>query len=402
MLGLGSERQQQHQHRCSLKRCGHTADRSSSRGRTRRQLASEGVARGCLRPAAPFLRGESPPAQAKATNKCAPLTRGRKLDATSQRRGPSVSLSYSPRAARPCKTESVSPSRPVARAQSSGTPPMLDLCFVSKGADNECSSSTKQSELSIGETTAADAGCPSPTNNELTDAALLKSQWLLRQFSSLDLDSDPDATHNRGCEDSMSEISFRSLSPKRLLSAKSSRPEDDDGTVKVPKEFMKMMAEMWDEIRVLKASQKPEDLTSSRSTTAPRKSGCSVASFTSTAASTRSDSHSSRSSPRRESYFPTPLPPPSTPRPMSAATSPRPATVAPTLATPRQCAASVRPCAAASYCVPASSAIHVCVPPITPRARMAVTHMRAASQTPPCRSISMVQTVTVTTSWMVS
>eukprot|EP00930_Biecheleria_cincta_P038723 TRINITY_DN26608_c0_g1_i1.p1 TRINITY_DN26608_c0_g1~~TRINITY_DN26608_c0_g1_i1.p1 ORF type:complete len:398 (-),score=32.27 TRINITY_DN26608_c0_g1_i1:123-1316(-) len=397
MLGPSSERQQ-HQHLCNLKRCGHTADRPSSRGRTRRQLASEGIAKGCLRPTDVFSRAESPLVQARAADRFAPLTRGRELGATVQRRGPSASVSHSPMGIRPRKTQCCSPHKCF------GTPPMLDPDFVGQGADSDCSGAN-ESELVVGETAAAYAGCRSPTDNELTDAALFKSQELLRQFSSLNLDVDSDATPNRGCEDSMSEISFRSLSPKTFVSARCSSPkDDDDGTVKVPKEFMKMMGEMWDEIRVLRAAQKPEDLTSlQRSKTEPSKSGaCSVMSFTSTA-STRSGSFSSRSSPRREAYFPAPVPPPSTPRYMISAASPRPATTASTsVATPQRCASTVRPCAAASYCVPASSAIHVCVPPIAPHTRMSVPHVRAASQTPPCRSISMVQTVTVTTSWMVS
>lgn len=343
-------------HRCNVRRCGCTVDRSSSRGRARRELASEGIAKGCLRPTVPFLRAESPLAKAKATNKCAPSARGRELRSTAQRRG--------------CGGE----------------------------------------EVLTTEKLVPDAGCMSPTNNELTDAALLKSQELLKQFSSLDLDFDPDAKDDQGCEESMSEISFRSLSPRRSLPAKCSSPQDDDdGTVKVPREFMKMMADMWDEIRVLKASasHKPEDLTSSRlgtssaSTSEPRKSGCSVTSFPSTA-SIRSDSHSSRSSPRRDAYFPAPLPAPSTPRRFLKAATCLPTT----LAAPKtilQCeSAAMRPRTATSYFVPSSSAVQVCIPPMVPHTRMAVPHTRAASHTPPCRSISMVQTVTVTTSWTVS
>lgn len=355
-------------HRCNVSRCGCTLDRdrSSSRGRARRQLASEGIAKGCLRPTGPFVRAESPLAKAKATNKSAPSTRGRALGTTAQRRG--------------------------------------------ADADDDVSNPKVLDHFTTG-TLASDAGCPSPTNNELTDAALLKSQELLERFSSLNLDFDPDAKDSQGCEESMSEISFRSLSPKRSLSAKFSSPkeDDDDGTVKVPKEFMKMMAEMWDEIRVLKASHKPEeDLTSSRlggaSSSEPRMSGCSVTSFTSTA-STRSDSHSSRSSPRRDAYFPAPLPPPSTPRRFFKAATCSPTSLASPKSILQQCdGAAMRPRAAAtSYCVPASSAaVHVCIPPMAPHTRMAVPHTRAASQTPPCRSISMVQTVTVTTSWTVS
>lgn len=208
----------------------------------------------------------------------------------------------------------------------------------------------------------------SPTSNELTDSALMRSQALLEELSSLDLDSGKDEETSLDLEinpdlENLEEADSEGADFSFDDSIFSASTEDED-SVTVPKEMMKMMLEMWEELRALKRDEsnvetKAAAMTSSAST-----------------ASTRSQSSSSLPPRSRSTYSSISV------SPLRTATPP---------ATPRRVFA--RPCPVA-VCSPASQ-VQVCIqnPAIMP-------HTSAMCQ--PFRSVSMVQTVTVSTSWIVS
>eukprot|EP00931_Biecheleriopsis_adriatica_P102380 TRINITY_DN7735_c0_g1_i1.p1 TRINITY_DN7735_c0_g1~~TRINITY_DN7735_c0_g1_i1.p1 ORF type:complete len:454 (+),score=37.10 TRINITY_DN7735_c0_g1_i1:104-1465(+) len=85
----------------------------------------------------------------------------------------------------------------------------------------------------------------SPTSNELTDSALLKSQELLKELSVLDLNLDE--SHGKPAEDCESMVSHASR-----WSDKTSAAEEDD-TVRVPRALMKMVLEMWEKLQAAQA-----------------------------------------------------------------------------------------------------------------------------------------------------
>lgn len=93
----------------------------------------------------------------------------------------------------------------------------------------------------------------SPTSNELTDAALLKSQELLRELSVLGLDKNLYESKGKLAEDSESTVSHTSLWSEKTSAAE----DDDDDTVRIPKALMKMVLEMWDKLQV---AQAPRDM----------------------------------------------------------------------------------------------------------------------------------------------
>eukprot|EP00930_Biecheleria_cincta_P087835 TRINITY_DN77075_c0_g1_i1.p1 TRINITY_DN77075_c0_g1~~TRINITY_DN77075_c0_g1_i1.p1 ORF type:complete len:437 (+),score=75.32 TRINITY_DN77075_c0_g1_i1:131-1441(+) len=93
----------------------------------------------------------------------------------------------------------------------------------------------------------------SPTSNELTESALLRSEELLQHFSHLDLDDDCCGTD--GLENKDADFETSGSSPSHGQSEASwmfdysfARPKEDSDTVKVPKVLMKMVVEMWDQL----------------------------------------------------------------------------------------------------------------------------------------------------------
>lgn len=225
----------------------------------------------------------------------------------------------------------------------------------------------------------------SPTSDEHADSALLKSQKLLLSLSNLDLDLenkelDDDFQFVEADEEEeeplIDEHSIGIDSDDSLLSAST----NDDDSVTVPKDMMKLMLEMWEEIRVLKG-RKEEDSKSvqpdvSHETRKPgcMRSGASTASTRSQSSSSLRRYQSTPSSVSRSIIMPSLVP----------CTPP---------ATPRQAVAMARPMQGA-LCPPANQ-VHVCL-----QAPLIAPHTTAVCQ--PYRSVSMVQTVTVTTSWVVS
>lgn len=121
----------------------------------------------------------------------------------------------------------------------------------------------------------------SPTSNELTESALLRSEELLQQFSHLDLDGNcggADDMENKadGSEQAVpgQHAEFEGSSPSNGGGSEASltmsdysfaMPKDASDSVKVPKVLMKMVVEMWDKLHAKESLHELEGLASIRS-----------------------------------------------------------------------------------------------------------------------------------------
>lgn len=146
-------------------------------------------------------------------------------------------------------------------------PPPLELSGVSEeeGAAELASLQEERGELQS-----------SPTSNELTESALLRSEELLQQFSRLNLDAD--ASFAEDLENKAEGLEHAADRPHSMSEGRSpshggsqasfasdysfAMPTDDSDTVKVPKVLMKMVVEMWDKLHAKEASNELEGLAS--------------------------------------------------------------------------------------------------------------------------------------------
>jgi len=100
---------------------------------------------------------------------------------------------------------------------------------------------------------------PSPTQSEITDSALQKSQYLLKQLSNMDFDSEGEC-------DSENASDIDTLIDRSQESPRSeSEQEAKMGMVEVPTQFLKMLFEMWEQLRDIRKSNGMEDAPSSLS-----------------------------------------------------------------------------------------------------------------------------------------